>query len=752
MTRKRQPLARNRLLREVTQPLEIFDAALDLLSRVERASPRALTGDAQLPKLALPSLLERCESMVAQAEETLTHRLLICVDGLGPLSPDWWRSYAGGIGVQRVSSRIDVEMQAGQRRDFARRERRQGRHALSVATLDDALPVLRSFAVVRLVTWHPWASFVAAPRAITLEGHCRAMALLLDKLDGVAMLKIEDLGAMPVDQASAIAASFGLTLPRRRQASASSPKFLVPPAEISNVIAYQQLCARLNYAPDSVPLVRQSLPQRSLPTLDELDRRPSVDDVVSPALVSWFLPRLAALGVPAAHRVPAALQEIVDALDSVLGSSDPTHFLESLIMRSAPETAALTLVLASAHYLRCDAKQAALALIVRALDVSTSPYDWVRMSMSSMLAEMGYSEEAILVAADPLLRGTVSSGSVKQTLLSLLDADEHSPPQGDARTVALPSVADLLRRRTFLPPLKEAPYAFNKEELPQQPLIVACHHKSGTNFLRRCFQDIADGSGLRIWFKFYDRNPGNSDWDICFHQHSQIEETIFSVPDFRGIHCIRHPMSLIYSAALYHEKCSEPWVDVPIRTFTSNSFAALTDRDTYNLIKDPKTPVTERAALMQVDAAAQERGANYVADFDFAGRTYRQMLRAMSHTGDKLKFEMSCFSNGVVKDMVRFPRDERFHTISLEEISHDSEMRALISMFRHLGFKGVNLEACLQRAAVHCLWNQTELPRHATTGVSDGWRLHFNGDIETKYHALFGRPEIALGYRDQRYS
>ena len=37
----------------------------------------------------------------------------------------------------------------------------------------------------------------------------------------------------------------------------------------------------------------------------------------------------------------------------------------------------------------------------------------------------------------------------------------------------------------------------------------------------------------------------------------------------------------------------------------------------------------ERAALMQVDAAAVERGASYVAPYAFNGRTYREMLRSM---------------------------------------------------------------------------------------------------------------------------
>lgn len=288
-------------------------------------------------------------------------------------------------------------------------------------------------------------------------------------------------------------------------------------------------------------------------------------------------------------------------------------------------------------------------------------------------------------------------------------------------------------------PAPPAPAIRDRAARPAHPVLVFCHHKSGTNFLIRTFRAIARRFEMRLWTKFYDPRP-ETGWDICFHQHARMDDAQFE-GNFRGVHCIRHPMALVHSAALYHANCKEPWVDVPLDRFTEATFRALSDRATYNEIKHPDTPMDRRRTLMSRDPAGA-----FDSGYAFEGRTYRQMLTARETTADRLRFEMRGFSYGVVRDMVRFPLDARFRRITLEEISHDRSMSGLERMFRHLGFAGTALRDCLEIAEGHCLWNLDDLPGHATTGVSDAWRAAFAGEPIADFRTLFGWPEEALGY------
>lgn len=278
-------------------------------------------------------------------------------------------------------------------------------------------------------------------------------------------------------------------------------------------------------------------------------------------------------------------------------------------------------------------------------------------------------------------------------------------------------------------------------DLPDRPIVVACHHKSGTALLRNVFKKISAAFDLPMWMKFYDSEPER--WSICFHQHSRISEEVLR-DDIRGVHCVRHPIGLVHSATLYHQVCREPWVDVPLERFGDATFRLLSDRDAYNIIKDPDTPEATRQEMMN------EAGRNSRVDsgYDFAGRTYRQMLADAPGLAEKLLFEMRCFSRGVIEDMVLFPNDVRFYSISLEEISHNARMTGLRQMFRHLGFRNAALQQCLKIARNHSLWANEKLATdpHVTTGVSETWQEHFHGRVEAEFRHLFGWPERALGY------
>ena len=279
-----------------------------------------------------------------------------------------------------------------------------------------------------------------------------------------------------------------------------------------------------------------------------------------------------------------------------------------------------------------------------------------------------------------------------------------------------------------------------------KPIIICSHHKSGTNYSINVFKEISREFQEKIWMKFYEPDVVMPDWAICLDQQGRIEDLLLG-KNFRGWHCIRHPKAIIFSAMIYHQKCTEAWVDIPLNSFSSNTFLSITDGRRYSKIKDPSIPTHEKEKLLNF-SNVEKAGLMFESPYSMNGRTYRQALSSLESVSDKLLFEMRTFSRGVISDILNFPADKRFYTIKLEDISHDEKMCSLTEAFVHLGFRGENLLKSLDIASRHCLWKigKSTLGSHSTTGVSDQWRDLFKGEVEKEYRHLFGWAEEALGY------
>ncbi len=288
-----------------------------------------------------------------------------------------------------------------------------------------------------------------------------------------------------------------------------------------------------------------------------------------------------------------------------------------------------------------------------------------------------------------------------------------------------------------------------KMVMKQYPLLICSHHKAGASYTVKTFKRIAQEFQKKLWMKFYEPKNNFSDWDICIHQHSRISELLTS-KNFRGWHCIRHPKALIYSAVLYHQKCSEPWVDVPLEGFSSNTFWAASDGTIYNKIKNTEVSLEEKIRLMNSDYHGKtvKNFIHYPSYYKMKGKTYREYLSEMPSMREKVLFEMRSYSRGVIHDMMNFPFDTRFFTIKLEEISCDPNMNNLMKAFVHLGFEGSSLLKCLEIASSNCLWHigKNGIGSHATTGMSNEWKDVFEGEVEDEYRKLFGWAEEAFGY------
>jgi len=285
--------------------------------------------------------------------------------------------------------------------------------------------------------------------------------------------------------------------------------------------------------------------------------------------------------------------------------------------------------------------------------------------------------------------------------------------------------------------------------LPVLPIIVCSHHKSGTAYSINTFSEIAKAFNQNLWMKFYQPTPPTADWHICIHQHSRANELLQTL-NFRGWHCVRHPKALIYSAMLYHQKSPEPWLDIPLTHFSSDTFWSTCNGHLYNKIKATDVCLEEKQAIMNASYETQisRDFISFESAYDLQGKTYRQFLSGLNSTTDKLLFEMRAFSRSVIHGMLNFPRDQRFYQIRLEDISTDVRMKALTDALIHLGYEGECLLRALNIAASHCLWKigKSAIQGHATSGMSAVWKEAFSGEVEQEYRRLFGWAEEALGY------
>jgi len=281
-------------------------------------------------------------------------------------------------------------------------------------------------------------------------------------------------------------------------------------------------------------------------------------------------------------------------------------------------------------------------------------------------------------------------------------------------------------------------------------LIICSHHKSGASYTVKTFRAIANEFKKNLWMKFYEPDLMPSGWDICIHQHGRVGE-LLTKRNFRGWHCVRHPKAIIYSAMLYHQKCKEPWVDVPLSHFSSHTFWSASDGQIYNKIKDPNVTLDTKKILMNAsyEGKTNYNFVNFESSYELSGKTYREFLSELTSIKDKVLFEMRAYSRGVIYDMLNFPVDKRFFLIKLEDISNDPQMKSLTRSLMHLDFEGDELVKSLEIASNNCLWKigKKGIGGHATTGMSDEWKEVFTGEVEKEYRNLFGWAEEALGYK-----
>lgn len=287
-------------------------------------------------------------------------------------------------------------------------------------------------------------------------------------------------------------------------------------------------------------------------------------------------------------------------------------------------------------------------------------------------------------------------------------------------------------------------------------IVAITHHKAGSALSLKIFRSIEKICSKEIWYSFYDpvEFVEEKKWDICFNQHARVYDVLQSIEgcDVKGWRCIRHPKALVYSASLYHLKCKEPWVDIPLNQFDERAFFAFTDGATYKqIISNSLSPSEKLAIIESVDRSSLAKWVpRYAEPIDFGGKTYREMLGDLNNAAERLSFEMRAYSYGVVQEMLAFP-SAGFFSVSLEALSHQSDMLLFEQSLKFLGFDTDQIARVKLDCERHFLWSDAPLdrPEHITTGVSDEWKRVFDPALDREFDELFpdsARFDDEFGY------
>lgn len=240
------------------------------------------------------------------------------------------------------------------------------------------------------------------------------------------------------------------------------------------------------------------------------------------------------------------------------------------------------------------------------------------------------------------------------------------------------------------------PAGRSQRVLVMPPVIVGTHHKTGTVYALNVFRELSLAADWRLWEMEYEPQPAQ--WDIAFHSHVRPHLLLPILNhDIPIVHFIRHPKSLILSAARYHLDAEEEWLDSP----------------------EPW----------------------------LGGQSYRQVLAGMKSFEEKLLFEMQASSRLQVVAMKEMAESSLpMLNVKLEEIAHDTSLAVYVNLLRYIGCEGRQLLEGLSICVKHALWAMDQLPQHSRGGVTDEWKSLFSDRLNRKHEELFHGVEALLGY------
>ena len=169
--------------------------------------------------------------------------------------------------------------------------------------------------------------------------------------------------------------------------------------------------------------------------------------------------------------------------------------------------------------------------------------------------------------------------------------------------------------------------------MPDFPILVGTHHKTGTIWMHDVFQRIALATGRQV--SVLGGRGEAAPADIYIAHHSQFPAQMLQ-GRIRGLHVIRDPRDIVISGLFYHRKSDEEW----LHSVRSN----------------------------------------------FGGLTYQQKLNSLD-PDDQFAFELRNAGLWTIEELLMWRYDNpSFHETRYEALITDIEGHRFETILRFLGF------------------------------------------------------------------
>ena len=231
--------------------------------------------------------------------------------------------------------------------------------------------------------------------------------------------------------------------------------------------------------------------------------------------------------------------------------------------------------------------------------------------------------------------------------------------------------------------------------MPDLPILIGTHHKTGTIWMHGTFLRFAEATGLRLsaLSNRGEAPPAN----IYFGHHSQFPlEMLRGV--FRGLHVIRDPRDIVLSGLHYHRKSDEAWLHFP----------------------RPK----------------------------FGGLSYQQKLNSID-PDDRFAFELKNAALWTIEELLMWRYDNpAFHEARYEDLIVDTEGAYFGRVLRFLGFDEAEIRLGTQIFLEMSIFGKT--PKgddpHVRSGRKGQWKEVYRRRHGKLFVEVFGDCLIRLGY------
>ncbi len=226
-------------------------------------------------------------------------------------------------------------------------------------------------------------------------------------------------------------------------------------------------------------------------------------------------------------------------------------------------------------------------------------------------------------------------------------------------------------------------------------MLVATHHKTGTQWMATIFKEISRTLGLRYFYGSQEKLPKGT--DIFFQDHSMFNFDQFQ-DEYRGVHMIRDPRDRIISGCFYHQKSDEKWLHIKRK--------------------------------------------------EFGGISYQDKINSYTSFDDQIFFEMAYSGKWGIHEMLAWDyANPAFMEVKYEDLIMDEDLFLFHKIFVFLGFPGRCIPKVLKISYDNSLFSgNISRSVHRRSGKTRQWEKYFKPQHKAKFLELFDDVLIKLGY------